>query len=381
MKEKRQVPTTQISRARERELSPPGGDTVSLDRAVPLFPIHERIRAEAATAPLPMQLRGGTAVECREWQETFRGKLLELLQHPRPPARWHVIREAEADCDDHVREEWVLVGEGADPVPLHVLRPTKGSGPWPAVLCVHGHGPHGHDAVAGKEDDPQVAAAIAGSNYDYARQLAREGFLTAAPCLTPFGRRLGDRTGYRDQDPCAVTFVRLQLLGRVLMAENLRDLLWTVAYLQSRPDVIGERLGCVGLSYGGRMTMLLAAVAPQVKVAVISGALNVMQERVMQHYGCGAQVIPGLLRYGDVPEIASLIAPRPCLWEVGASDSLIDAAWAEIALERIRRAYAALDAQDHLSVARFEGGHRWHGIEAVRLLRSSLMRGAAVAGA
>jgi len=37
----------------------------------------------------------------------------------------------------------------------------------------------------------------------------------------------------------------------------------------------------------------------------------------------GAQVIPGLLNYGDVPEIASLIAPRPCLWEVGRNDNLM----------------------------------------------------------
>ena len=74
--------------------------------------------------------------------------------------------------------------------------------------------------------------------------------------------------------------------------KRLRDLLWTLSYLQSRADVIGEMLGCVGLSYGGRMTMLLAAVEPRVKVAVISGALNVMQERVTTYYGCGAQVIP-----------------------------------------------------------------------------------------
>ena len=53
-------------------------------------------------------------------------------------------------------------------------------------------------------------------------------------------------------------------------------------------------------------------------------------------YGCGAQVIPGLLRHGDVPEIASLIAPRPCLWEVGSRDDLIAPDWAEKALHRQR---------------------------------------------
>lgn len=335
--------------------------------------VHNRIRAEAAASPLKMQFRGTTAEECRAWQAAFRAKLLELLQNPRPPEKWRVIREAEVRREDHVREELVLTAEGFAAVPIHLLRPTQSAGPWPVVLCVHGHGPFGHDAVAGKDDDPAVAAAIVESNYDYARQLVRQGFLTAAPSLTPFGRRLGDRTAYGNQDPCAVTFVRMQLLGRVLMGENLRDLLWSVDYLRTRPDVREDRLGCVGLSYGGRMTTLLAAVDSRVQAVVISGALNVMQERIGTHYSCGAQVIPGLLQYGDIPEIAALIAPRPCLWEVGLQDRLIDPRWAEIALNRIRRAYAALGAEEGLQVDRFDEGHRWHGVMAIPLLKSVLL--------
>jgi hypothetical protein len=109
------------------------------------------------------------------------------------------------------------------------------------------------------------------------------------------------------------------------------------------------------------MTMLTAALEPRVRAAVISGALNVMQERISVPYSCGAQVIPGLLQYGDTPEIASLIAPRPCLWEVGARDELISARWAEEALTRIRRAYKACNAEDGLIVDRFQGEHQWNG--------------------
>ena len=334
--------------------------------------VHDRLKADAAAAPLRMRFQGTTADECRAWQREFRAKLMELLKNPQPPSQWKIVREAEVRCEDHIREELLLQADGVPTVSVHVLRPTRSPGPWPVVLCVHGHGPFGHDAVAGKDDDPAVVKAIAESNYDYARQLVREGFLTAAPCLTPFGRRLGDRAAYGNQDPCAVTFIRMQLLGRVLIAENLRDLIWTINYLQSRGDVQAERLGCVGLSYGGRMTMLTAAVDPRVKVAVGSGALNVMQERVTGHYSCGAQVIPGLLQYGDVPEIGSLIAPRPCLWEVGQQDKLIDARWAKIAMERMQRAYAACEASDNLRVASFDGGHRWSGLEALPLLRKVL---------
>jgi dienelactone hydrolase len=346
----------------------------SQERQAVVPSIHDRIRAEAADAPLHMQFRGSTASECRAWQAAFRAKLLELLGNPKPPANCTVVRESEVRRDDHVREELVLTSDGFAPVPLYVLRPLSLTGRLPAVLCVHGHGPFGHDAVAGKDDDPAVAKAIADSNYDYARQLVREGFITAAPCLTPFGRRLGDRAGYGNQDPCAVTFIRMQLLGRVLIGENLRDLIWTIDYLQNRPDVRQDRLGCVGLSYGGRMTMLTAAADERIGAAVVSGALNVMQERVAGHYGCGAQVIPGLLQFGDIPEIGSLIAPRPCMWEVGSQDKLIDPSWAAVALERMRRAYKAFGSEPELRVDRFDGGHRWNGQTAIALLRSVLKR-------
>jgi dienelactone hydrolase len=229
------------------------------------------------------------------------------------------------------------------------------------VLALHGHGPHGHDPVAGRDDRPGVADAIKQCNYDYGRQLVRRGYVVAVPCLSPFGRRLGDPAVYGKQDPCAVTFVRLQLLGKVLMAENLRDCLWALELLARHKQVDGERLACVGLSYGGRMTMLTTALEPRVRAAVVSGALNVMQERIGTRYGCGAQVIPGLLQYGDVPEVGALIAPRPCVWEVGSRDGLIAPKWADKALERLRRAYRALGAAESLQVDRFDGGHEWSG--------------------
>ena len=247
----------------------------------------------------------------------------------------------------------------------------------PGIVALHGHGAHGYHSVAGRDDLPGVAKAIESANYDYGRQLVRRGYVVAIPCLTPFGPRLsgagsGDPRPASNQDPCAIAFIRLQLLGKVLIAENLRDSLWAVEFLSRRPDVDAERLGCVGFSYGGRMTMLTAALEPRIKAAVVSGALNVMQERIAGQYSCGAQVIPGLLKYGDVPEIAALIAPRPCLWEVGDKDTLISPKWAEIALARMRPAYAALGAEKNLLVDRFDGGHRWHGVEAFPFLERAL---------
>ncbi|MEZ5351287.1 MAG: hypothetical protein R2762_01515 [Bryobacteraceae bacterium] len=328
--------------------------------------VHEEVRQLAEHAPLSMIFRGSTEAECRAWQQRFGAKLREMLGDFTPPDRWETVEESVHQAPDHTRRSLLLRAEGHRSLPLYLLEPKGGSGKRAGVLALHGHGPHGHDSVVG------IASSTI--SYDYGLSLVKRGYVVAAPCFTPFGRRLGDPKAYGGDDACAVEFVRLQLLGKVLIGENLRDVLWSQALLERHPGVDGNRIGCVGLSYGGRMTMLAVAVSPRIRVAVISGALNVMQERIRGRYSCGAQAIPGLLRYGDVPEIASLIAPRPCLWEIGRRDALMVKEWIEPSLERIRRAYRAMGADDALTVDSFDGSHQWNGVKAYPLLDRVLNR-------
>ncbi len=323
--------------------------------------VDDEIRKLAESAPLSMRFAGSTAEECRRWQEAFSAKLKAALGPHDPPAAWKTTVRSAVELDDHRREELLLEAEGHPALPVYLLLPKKGEGPRPGVVALHGHGDHGHHPVAGRDDLPGVAASIENARYDYGRQFARRGYAVAVPCLTPFGQRLGKKEAYGNQDPCAVTFVRLQLLGKVLLAENIRDARWAVSLLAGHGRVDPQRIGCAGLSYGGRTSMFLAALEPRIRVAAVSGALNVMQERVRGRYSCGAQVVPGLLGFGDVPEVGSLIAPRPCVWELGSKDGLIKPEWTAEALARMRRAYAALGARDALAVDLFEGGHRWNG--------------------
>ena len=331
--------------------------------------VDSEIKSLAADAPLSMRFRGATEAECKRWQQTFAAKLRELLGPFTPPAQWETIRERTVDLGDYSRDELLLRATGQRDLPVYLLAPKASQpGKRAGILALHGHGDFGYDAVAGIDTTPERRADIADLHYDYGVQLVRRGYTVAAPCFTPFGRRLDEPKAYRGQDPCAITFIRMQLLGKLLMAENLRDALWTLEFLAAQPNVDPARLGCVGLSTGGRMTMLTSALSPRIRVAVISGALNVMQERIGQRYSCGAQVIPGLLQYGDVPEITSLIAPRPCLWEVGLQDGLMVKEWIPPALERLQRAWRAFDAPENLDVDYFEGKHRWNGVKAYPLL-------------
>ena len=313
-------------------------------------------------AELLMQFRGTTAEECRVWQTAFRSLMENLLGDFTPPTQWKVEEESKTRLDDHTRYELLLHADGVASVPVYLLIPKGISNeqPAPAVLCVHGHGAYGNHPIVGRTDIQGVGKAIQGAHYDYGLQFVRRGYVVAAPCMVPFGRRV-ERAKYGGTDPCATTLVRMQALGKLTIAENLRDLRWCLDLLQKRPEVLPDRLGCAGLSYGGRMTMMVSAMDQRIQVAAVSGALNLLQERIFGRYSCGSQIVPGLLRYGDYSEIGSLIAPRPCVWEVGAKDGLIKPNWAAVFRQRLERAYKAYRKRDALRFDYYDGGHRWNG--------------------
>lgn len=344
------------------------------DGLVKLPTLNEELGRALDNAPLRMQFRGTSSQELEIWQKEFAAKLRDLIGPHQPPERWTSERLSTAKLADHTREEWLLQADGMTSLPLYVLRPLGGDDQrFPIVMALHGHGPFGHDAVVGIEATPQHIQAIRSANYDYGRQLVREGYLVVAPCFTPFGRRISDEQRASKTDQCAVAFVRMMFLGQTLLGANLRDVSWALSFASKRADARPERVGCVGLSYGGRMTMVAAALDSRIKVAVVSGALNVFQERARGGgYSCGAQVIPGLLEFGDTSEIGSLIAPRPCIWEVGSRDSLVVKDWAEKAMQRLKRGYAASESPDHLQFHHFEGGHQWNGETARKLLAEHL---------
>ncbi len=339
------------------------------DPQPPVPDIADRLRRQIEQAPLEMRLTDFTSEGCHAFQDKFRAKLTQLLGPFQPPDDWKTTIISSRQLSGYRRHELLLEADGHPPLPIYLLVPdTAENSMRPGIVALHGHGEFGHHVIAGRDDLPGIEKAIALANYDYGRRLAERGYIVACPCLTPFGDRLGRRQIFGQRDPCEDVFLRMLSLGRLLIAENLRDALWALNLLIKQSQVDIKKLACVGLSYGGRLAMLTAAMEPRIHVAVISGALNVMQERLSQPYSCGAQIIPGLLQYGDVPEIGSLIAPRHAVWEMGARDALIKPEWASQAVGRMRKVFEALGVSDRLIVDRFEGGHQWHGIVAYDVL-------------
>ena len=60
---------------------------------------------------------------------------------------------------------------------------------------------------------------------------------------------------------------------------------------------------------------------------------------------CFPNFVPGILQYGDTPDIAALIAPRPLLLNFGETDSGSPIDEVRAGIDIIRRAYDSIHAE------------------------------------
>jgi len=266
--------------------------------------------------------------------------------------------------DGYTRHRLLLQTEPMMNVPCWLLVPDDiAAGERRAgVLALHGHG-YGRDEVVGVDGaDPQIADHIKAVNYDYARQFAREGYVVIAPDHRGFGERSGNRQRLGDRDYCNLLMLKQSLFGRNPLMSNVYDTCRCLDYLQTRDDVHAERIGAVGLSYGGTMTLFTTALEPRIQVACVSCYMNSFQKYALEMDNfCGNQTPTNLLGFGEMWDVAIAIAPRPLVLESGIQDNGFPIAEARAANDKVRAAYEALGCGDRIAIDEFDGGHEFSG--------------------
>ncbi len=308
----------------------------------------------------PGELEFAPGTDWATWQAALRARLTQLAAEPEHLCHPVQVTPLPYDLPGVQRYLVLLLSEHDSFVVCHLLVPDRPNGA--GLLCLHGHGYQHGETLGLHEGDRDRQQLIAHANYAYAREAARRGYVA----ITPEFRGFGDRADppRPPKDMCDANFFRAVHLGQTLVGLNLCDLRATVDYLQTRPEIDPARLGCLGLSAGGRMAMYLAALDERVKVAVPSGCLNTFRERLTVGSSCGMQFVPGLLQVCDTPEVFGLIAPRPLLIEHGGDDGTSPELYAMAAYDRVKCIYAAAGAADKLALDVFPGGHRWNGVAA-----------------
>ena len=145
-----------------------------------------------------------------------------------------------------------------------VLFVPEGPGPFPAVIDIHG--------INGQSE----------WDFEIGRRLAAQGYVVLAVDL--FGRRprsYADGLHLRDQ----------------IRPQGGEDLAGALSYLQSRRDVIPDRIGAVGWCMGGTYALLFAVADPRLAASVVyygpvtpppgpdPAALKNIRAPILAHFG------------------------------------------------------------------------------------------------
>ena len=319
--------------------------------------------------PMALHFKGRSVEDWRLWRRKFRRALAsELGPLPEPvDLRPEVL--AEDDLGDVVRRKVVFDADPWSSVPAYLVLPKDlpSDGRRPAVLCAHGHGV-GKDALVGVTEEEY--------QHQVALRLAREGFVTLSPDWRSFGERKDVDEWVRrpSRDGCNVAYLAHGYFGYQLLGLNIHDARVCLDYLQSLPQVIGSRLGMIGCSFGGTMTSYVAALDRRVKAAVPVCYLSTVRNALTVKNGntCGSQFAFGLLKHGEISDVFGLIAPRPCMVQIGEKDQCFLLEDALAAAEHLRSVYRAANVEDKLSVHVFPGVHEIDLEPAVEFFKQNL---------
>jgi hypothetical protein len=272
--------------------------------------------------------------EAVRWQRDVRTALLGLLKMEdlasrKRPLHFETKILGEEDKTAYHLLELEIHSTSTRKVPVILTIPNKKRGPFPAVVCIHGHGGTRYSVYDRSSIYKGFAAA-----------LAESGFVTIAADV-------GQHEVYEN--------------GRTLMGERLWDLMRCVDLLFSlEKEVDSERIGCAGLSLGGEMAMWLGAMDSRVSAVFSSGFLTVMDQMEQNH--CMCWKFDGLREFVDFADIYSLIAPRALMCQNGLLEGPNDfyVPIARKAMEEIMVIYKNFKKPQDASLNVHQGGHEIH---------------------
>lgn len=203
---------------------------------------------------------------------------------------------------------------------------------YPTVIMFSGHGDM--DQVAHEKWTYQKGVGL---------RLAKNGFVV----YTMENRGMGALSNLGDHlkiDAVA------RLTGGSWYGELLTDGLYLVEMVLNKPYVDQNRLGAGGVSTGGALSMLIAAIDSRITATYVQGYLGSYKTTFgthSNHHICNN--IAGILNHFDMQDIAASIAPRSAMYVNGERDTFYYQD-AQTAFNHIKTYYDENDANGRVSL-------------------------------
>ena len=244
-------------------------------------------------------------------------------------------------------------------MPAYVCLPRDVAPPYPFFICLQGHTTGMHVSLAVDRDDETRPIAVEGDR-DFALGCLRRGI--AALCLEQraFGERREQVQKQVAEQGCHDAAMQALMLGKTLIGERVFDVDRGIDYLEARGDADLTRLGVMGNSGGGTISMFAAALLPRIRFAMPSSYFCSFRDSIMSIYHCADNYIPGLLRVAEMSDIMGLFAPRPVVIVAGEKDDIFPIAGTRREFRKLRAIYRAAGAPERCHLVVGPEGHRFY---------------------
>ncbi|MBL8206911.1 MAG: acetylxylan esterase [Blastocatellia bacterium] len=256
--------------------------------------------------------------------EELRNRLPSLTAYEAPKNALVVKPYGEIARAGYRIEKLVYESEPGIHIPALLFVPEGGSVRKPAMIYVHGRG--------------KSAAAAAGGEIE---QFVKAGVIVLAIDVRGLGETRSRNTEGNDDFPVyfgdfesAMTALHI---GRPLMGMRMTDVLRGVDLLAARLDVERAKIYGFGKDAGAIPLLHAAAMDDRISKIALEGMLasyqTIIQQRI--HRQIFEQVIPGVLRSYDLPDVVTAIAPRQ-VWIVNG----VNALGQQMRLAEVKKQYA-----------------------------------------
>ncbi|MCX2922744.1 dienelactone hydrolase family protein [Streptomyces sp. NEAU-W12] len=312
------------------------------------------------------------------WRRAARDKVEELLlvddQTDTPYAPEFTAGPAGSEQEDGCTREVVTLSLTRYGRVRGALLTPRGTGPFPAVLLLHDHGsrfdigkekcvrPWYDDAGTRLASAEQWAARHFGGRF-VGDELARRGYVVL--CLDALGWGERGPLAYERQQELASNLFHL---GSSLAGLHAREDQRAAAFLAGLERVDARRVAALGFSMGGYRAWQVAALSDHVAAAAsacwMTGLKDMMVpgNNTLRGQSAFHMLHPGLTRHLDIPDVASIAAPRPMLFFHGGLDPLFPADGVHTAYSRLRAVWRSQDAGHRLRLKTWpDRGHVFDG--------------------
>lgn len=289
-----------------------------------------------------------TVDDWRKHRDTARQQLLEMLGLDPQPERTDLEATitGTTDHDEFVVERIHFQSRPHLYVTGDLYVPKNIDQPLPAILYVCGHGRVSKNGISyGNKAHYQHHGAW----------FARNGYV----CLTIDTLQLGEIEGIHHG---TYRYDMWWWLNRGYTPAGVEawNCVRALDYLQSRPEVDGQRLGVTGRSGGGAYSWWIAAIDERIKCAVPVAGITDLQNHVVDgcvegHCDCMYMVNTYQWDYGKV---AALVAPRPLLISNTDRDRIFPLDGVVRTYQAARKIYELYGAADDVGLHITAGGHQ-----------------------